>query len=442
MRRDVKKGSIFIVVSVFLVLSFSFVRAVVYINEIELNPLGTDSGNEWVEIFNDGSPINLSGWYIQNKDGDNYTFPGDIMANFYVLDSLSGLTNINQTLRLFDNGNLLKDNMGSFDDEENDIRTWSRIPDGVGGIVFQDATKGTSNQPMNIENKNSSPSCIVSGTNVTLSAEITGFCINKVIFSALINGSWINLTGIKSEDVYSTKINFELPNSQNVEWTVFATNCFNTTVQDGLESFYVNSKTILTLNPVNPDGLNEWYIAAPKFELSNEDATDIYYKWDSQKDQTYSGSFGLEDAPNNANVTGGILELNYWSNICSEQHLRRIIKTDFTNPEIKDLKPINGGMIVNNPRPKISALLDEIYQSNSGINKSRIFMFLDNTMINPKIDQSGLDADISYLPLIDLSEGEHEVRIDATDNAGRSSSLIWNFNITLNATIDLSVYSP
>jgi len=441
-----KKGRILLILCIFLsVIAISYVNAIVYINEIEVNPSGADSGNEWVEIFNNGTSVNLSGWYLQNKDGDNYTLNEIIITNFYVLDFLSGLTNTNQTIKLFDNAGLLKDSFGPFEDPNsaNDLRTWSRMPDGTGDFVFQPSTKGIPNQPMIIENKNSTPNCITSGINITLSATVSGFCVNKVVFSVLINGVWTNFSGVKSGNDYSTKVNSGLlPDSQNVQWTVFATDCFNTTTQDGLDSFYVNSKTILTLNPANPDGLNGWYISSPEFELTNGDAPNIYYQWDSEENQTYFGPFGLEDASNNANVTGGILELNYWSDVCSEQQFRRIIKTDFSNPEIKDLIPLNGWNVVNNPRPKISAFLNEIYQSNSGIDKSKVSMFLDSIKINPKIAQSGLDADVSYTPISDLSEGMHEVRIDARDNSGRSSSLIWNFNLSLNATIDLNVYSP
>ncbi len=439
-----KKGRTLLILCIFLsVMAISYVNAAVYINEIEVNPPGADSGNEWIEIFNDGAPINLSGWYLQNKEGDNYTLNGIVITKFYVLDGLSGLTNTNQTIKLFDNAGLLKDSFGPLVDGNNDERTWSRMPDGTGDFVFQPATKGIPNQPMSIENKNSTPSCITSGTNVTLSATVNGFCVNKVVFSVLINGVWTNFTGVKLGNDYSAKVNSGLlPDSQNMQWTVFATDCFNTTIQDGLESFYVNSKTILTLNPANANGLNGWYISSPEFELNNGDAIHIYYQWDSQTPIEYSHPFGLEDAPNNANVTGGILELNYWSDICGEQHFRKIIKTDFTNPEIKDLKPLNGENVVNNPRPKISAFLNELYQSNSGIDKSKVSMFLDSIKINSKIVQSGLDADISYIPITDLLEGGHELRIDAFDNAGRTSSLIWNFNITLNATVGMSVYSP
>src|SRR3989344_3120081 len=266
---NMKKGRELLILCIFLsVMAISYVNAAVYINEIEVNPPGTDTGNEWVEIFNDGASVNLSGWYLQNKDGDNYTLNGIVITNFYVLDSLFGLTNTNQTIKLFNNNGLLKDSFGPFDDENNDERTWNRMPDGLGDFVFQTETKGIPNQPMNIGNENSSPSCITSGTNATLSATVTGFCVSKIVFYVLLNGAWTNFTGVKSGNNYNTKINSGLlPDSQDVQWRIFAIDCFNTTIKGNLISFYVNSKTILMLSPSSPDGLNGWYITTPEFEL-------------------------------------------------------------------------------------------------------------------------------------------------------------------------------
>ena len=64
-----KKRSVLIVLCVFvLTLNVNSVASVVNINEIEVNPTGNDSGNEWIELYNDGPPINLNNWYLQNKE--------------------------------------------------------------------------------------------------------------------------------------------------------------------------------------------------------------------------------------------------------------------------------------------------------------------------------------------------------------------------------------
>ena len=142
-----------------LILLLNFISAIavnnVVINEIELNPNGTDSGNEWIELYNNEAiPVNLAGWYIINKDGENYTINGTINAeSFYVLENMSGLDNTAQNISLFDNHGSLKDNTGILDDTFNSDETWQRIPDGTGSFVFREETKGIPNQPTIINNK-------------------------------------------------------------------------------------------------------------------------------------------------------------------------------------------------------------------------------------------------------------------------------------------------
>jgi hypothetical protein len=49
----------------------------VVINEIMYDPSGSDSGKEWIEIYNNGSTaVNITGWMITDQDGgDDFTFP-------------------------------------------------------------------------------------------------------------------------------------------------------------------------------------------------------------------------------------------------------------------------------------------------------------------------------------------------------------------------------
>lgn len=77
----------------------------VIINEWLPNPLGTDSGQEWVELWNNGaSAVNLSGWTLSNskktyKLGDKTIAPG----GFLVLNTKSTgfiLRNQDETLTL------------------------------------------------------------------------------------------------------------------------------------------------------------------------------------------------------------------------------------------------------------------------------------------------------------------------------------------------------
>ncbi len=107
-------------------LSLPIISAV-SINEFELNPPGPDAGAEWIELINLDAPQNLSGWYIQSKNGTNYSLPGIVIETngFFVLDNLSGLANTGQNLTLFNSANEVQDSALDFDDGgSGNNKTW------------------------------------------------------------------------------------------------------------------------------------------------------------------------------------------------------------------------------------------------------------------------------------------------------------------------------
>ena len=62
----------------------------IYINEILPNPIGADSLNEWIELYNsNNNDVDLSGWKLQDQQGTitTYTVPNDtkILANGYLI---------------------------------------------------------------------------------------------------------------------------------------------------------------------------------------------------------------------------------------------------------------------------------------------------------------------------------------------------------------------
>ena len=297
-----------------------------------------------------------------------------------------------------------------------------------------------------VENAVIENSCVLETDNVTLYANVSSqYCIGDVTFSVYSNGNWWNYTGIENSGAgnYSVLINSNFSNGGEwINWTVYAEDCYGHLIQNGIQSFYVNSPTSLSIEPSSPDGLNGWYISEPEITLTNPDATNIWYRWDSTGTKNYVLPFKLEDSPNNGNITGGIMELNYWSDICgNESENSQILKVDFKNPSIINLIPF--GEVVNNLRPLISAYLDEVYQSNSGINKSTIQILLDGAIVSTNVSSAGdLDAIVNYLPVTNLSEGLHNVAINVTDNAGRKSSVLWEFNISINPLFDFQIYSP
>ena len=54
------------------------------ISEIELNPAGTDKGNEWIELFSD-EKINLGEYKLVNNDGSNQIFLLNCKLNYRLI---------------------------------------------------------------------------------------------------------------------------------------------------------------------------------------------------------------------------------------------------------------------------------------------------------------------------------------------------------------------
>src|SRR3989344_8384213 len=111
-----------------------------------------------------------------------------------------------------------------------------------------------------VENAVIENSCVLETDNVTLYANVSSqFCIGDVTFSVYSNGNWWNYTGIENSGAgnYSTLINSNFSNGGEwINWTVYAEDCYGHLIQNGIQSFYVNSPTTLSIEPSSPDGLN------------------------------------------------------------------------------------------------------------------------------------------------------------------------------------------
>ncbi|MEK6871952.1 MAG: hypothetical protein AABX16_03550, partial [Nanoarchaeota archaeon] len=293
-------------------------------------------------------------------------------------------------------------------------------------------------------------SCAFENTNITLRADVNGSFFDSMWFSYTINGANFNKTGslsLGSFINYFYTINLSAIGGQNISWNVYVNDSFGNIFSNGLKTFYIHNSTRLIINPSSPEGLNGWYVNEPFFILTNDThAKKRYYRWDSANELEYIAPFGLENIPNQPKNSSGILELNYWSEFfCGNETVHdQIFKIDLTSPLIKNLMPANKSTVYNNLRPTIQAFLDEVYGSNSGINKNKTYMRLDNTLVLSTILGSGLiDATIRHNPLTDLSEGKHNVSIYVEDNAGRNNTLNWSFIINTSAALfNLTVYTP
>lgn len=440
-----------------IILVSHIISAEVYINEVELNPAGSDGGNEWIEIYNSGEEVNLDGWYITDRDDNEFFFPEEIIGTngFFVLDGINGLVNTNERLKLFDFDYVMQDDSGNLSDSQDNNKTHQRVPDGTGAFVFQNSTKGITNIinitiiPIIITNKTSSPSCLFFDNTITLGVDVNGSCIQEVIFSVDVNGNWTNFTGIEITPGHYFVI---LPSGTfssdgNFDWTVYARNCVNDIEKDGTETLVLNGKTSLSVNPSSPNGLNNWYVSEPEFTLNNPDASDIWYQWDSDDVLLYTGTFGLENIPNAPPIeSAGIQELRWFSDVCSierginESKSTEIFKVDLTNPVIKDLMPEPDSAIPES-LIDISAYIDEVYQSNSGVNLSSVVMEIDDISAPASVQvQDSLDAKVNYTA--NLSAGIHNVTVSVFDNAGRFSERTWEFEVVEIKEFDLNVYSP
>jgi len=119
-----KIGALPIIMGFILVFFLNFINGVeIRINEVELNPLGSDSGNEWIELYSN-EEINLTGWKIVNNDEDikdlNQSFQNYLIINLERL----WLDNENESVKLY-NRSLLVHSTLIFSDSSNDNRAWS-----------------------------------------------------------------------------------------------------------------------------------------------------------------------------------------------------------------------------------------------------------------------------------------------------------------------------
>lgn len=124
----------------------------ILINEVELNPPGTDSGAEKVELYNpSSSATDVSGWTVSSTAGSTASVvisEGTVLPpQSYVIVGRNSqwLDNGGEVIELRNNSGTLTDSVGPFSDEENGDATWQRSPNGEDNWVFSSNTLGASN---------------------------------------------------------------------------------------------------------------------------------------------------------------------------------------------------------------------------------------------------------------------------------------------------------
>jgi hypothetical protein len=118
----IKRGLFIIALGIFLCFIINFVSSSVTINEVELNPAGTDNGYEWIELYS-SDEINIIDWQIRSSNGRNMSFNASFRGYYLIKTKYNLLTNDKNLLSLY-NGETLISSTKEFSDSYNDDRTW------------------------------------------------------------------------------------------------------------------------------------------------------------------------------------------------------------------------------------------------------------------------------------------------------------------------------
>jgi len=121
----------FLIIAITMVLSLFIVPAYaeIVIIEVESNPEGTDSGNEWARLFNSGKEsVSLSGWGMNTTHGEtkSYRLSGNISACDDKIIIFPGqfVDNENESLILYDDAGKVVDSTSKINDNANTNLTW------------------------------------------------------------------------------------------------------------------------------------------------------------------------------------------------------------------------------------------------------------------------------------------------------------------------------
>jgi beta-lactamase superfamily II metal-dependent hydrolase len=157
--RRLKGPLIILMVSLFSVIccvqAYATTNNQILINEVELNPAGTDTGTEKVELYNPSNTgIDLSGWTISSTAGRTATvviYEGTtIPPKGYLIvgrdSQQQWLDNTGEGIDLRNDLGIRIDSVGPFSDQDNDESTWQRSSDGQDNWAFSTSnTLGSAN---------------------------------------------------------------------------------------------------------------------------------------------------------------------------------------------------------------------------------------------------------------------------------------------------------
>ena len=145
-------GYSFVILTVclsFMILTLSFASGL-RINEFESNPVGTDSGAEWIEIYSEDS-IDLEGYILENGDGGVYNLSGVFSGYLTIIFPGPWLDNSNESV-LLKQGNTIVVQAGPFNDAKNNEKTWSFCEEWEFISGTQNAANNCNGSPQAVQN--------------------------------------------------------------------------------------------------------------------------------------------------------------------------------------------------------------------------------------------------------------------------------------------------
>ncbi len=128
---------------ILLLLAMPLASAEIIISEIELNPAGEDSGNEWIELFSDAE-INLEGYKLVNNDSKEFMLNETINGYYAVTFQKRWLVNDGEKIILMKNNASIYETPLLNDPKNNDM-TWNLCNN---EWKFMNSTKGKENCPI------------------------------------------------------------------------------------------------------------------------------------------------------------------------------------------------------------------------------------------------------------------------------------------------------
>lgn len=107
---------------------------------MELNPSGSDSGNEWLELYSQES-ISLEGYSLENEDGSVYELNGSIINYLIIQFSKQWLDNSNASVKIKKDNSTIYQTSTLADSKNNEL-TFNLCN---GEYVLKESSKGSEN---------------------------------------------------------------------------------------------------------------------------------------------------------------------------------------------------------------------------------------------------------------------------------------------------------